>query len=90
MNTYAFTVDGVTEEYVFTVKYTGNGLTLTSNDVIMKLRAGGSYEFEITDADGDCLPDIYEHIMGTDPGIPNTEGDGLPDGYEVLRRGQTL
>jgi hypothetical protein len=36
-----------------------------------------------SDADGDNLPDWYEHMIGTDPHNPNTDGDLWDDGYEV-------
>ena len=36
------------------------------------------------DTDEDELFDIYEKVIDTDPLIPDTDGDGLPDGYEVL------
>ena len=36
------------------------------------------------DTDEDELFDIYEKVIDTDPLIPDTDGDRLPDGYEVL------
>lgn len=36
------------------------------------------------DTDDDGLFDIYEKVIDTDPFIPDTDGDELPDGYEVL------
>lgn len=36
------------------------------------------------DRDGDGLVDTQEAILGTDPGNPDTDGDGLRDGDEVL------
>lgn len=36
------------------------------------------------DTDEDELFDIYEKVIDTDPLNPDTDGDGLPDGYEVL------
>lgn len=36
------------------------------------------------DTDKDELFDIYEKVIDTDPLNPDTDGDGLPDGYEVL------
>ena len=34
------------------------------------------------DSDGDTLRDIDEKVMGTDPWAPDSDGDGLKDGYE--------
>ncbi|MBS4933110.1 MAG: hypothetical protein KH020_17710 [Clostridiales bacterium] len=36
------------------------------------------------DTDEDGLFDIYEKVIDTDPLNPDTDGDGLPDGYEVI------
>jgi hypothetical protein len=34
------------------------------------------------DSDGDLLPDVEEHRIGTDPCAKDTDGDGVEDGYE--------
>jgi hypothetical protein len=34
------------------------------------------------DSDRDGLPDRKEQIFGQDPGIPDTDGDGIPDGLD--------
>ena len=39
------------------------------------------------DSDSDGLPDYYEDILGTDKNNPDTDGDGLTDGYEVFYLG---
>lgn len=40
---------------------------------------------DMTDTDGDGLPDVYEkYAYDTDPNNPDTDGDRLPDGYEVI------
>lgn len=36
------------------------------------------------DTDKDGLPDVREKELGTDPNNPDTDGDGLTDGQEVL------
>jgi hypothetical protein len=38
---------------------------------------------ELVDSDEDGLTDVYELMIGTDHLNPDTDGDGLPDGYEV-------
>lgn len=35
------------------------------------------------DSDGDGLLDVTETVIGTDPLWDDTDGDGLPDGYEL-------
>jgi hypothetical protein len=35
-----------------------------------------------TDDDNDLLPDNLEKTLGTDPCNPDSDGDGVPDGYE--------
>lgn len=39
----------------------------------------------LLDSDGDGLPDWMEAALGTDPFNPDTDGDGLSDGDEVLK-----
>ncbi len=38
---------------------------------------------QLSDADKDGLPDIYEEIYGTNPNKADTDGDGYSDGAEV-------
>jgi hypothetical protein len=42
------------------------------------------------DTDRDGLPDVVELIIGTDPNIPDTDGDRIKDGYEVVRQTDPL
>ncbi|MDG6225458.1 MAG: transglutaminase domain-containing protein [Candidatus Thermoplasmatota archaeon] len=44
-------------------------------------------DFPIDDRDGDGLDDASELLHGTDPDDPDTDKDGLRDGYEVLISG---
>ena len=39
--------------------------------------------FESVDTDGDLLSDFEYHNLSTNPYNGDTDGDGLPDGYEI-------
>jgi len=41
-------------------------------------------EKEYVDSDGDDIPDEIESLIGTDPLLDDTDGDGLKDGFEYL------
>ena len=64
-----FAINGEAYYYV-----TISGEAIQSNTV----KADG-----LLDSDGDELTDTMEYWIGTDPFNPDTDGDGLPDGYEV-------
>jgi hypothetical protein len=86
--TYIFEVDNSVEEYIFIVeKYISDNEVIVSNEVVMRADEDGYFEFVYVDSDDDDLADIYEHTLGTDPQNPDTDGDGLPDGYEVYTLG---
>ena len=42
------------------------------------------YVYPNVDSDGDQLIDAFEKLLGTDPSHPDSDGDGIPDGDEVL------
>ena len=73
----------------------GNSINLNGNDNIARFIGTQSevYDFSdleylpedwLGDTDKDDLFDIYEKVIDTDPLNPDTDGDKLPDGYEVL------
>ena len=67
--------------------------TVTSNNVDMAMRPWyldtfngiGFYRFGVDiDSDGDGLTDSYENLVSlTNPFTPDTDTDGMPDGWEV-------
>jgi hypothetical protein len=85
---YEFPIEDLRGQYHFTVeKFVSEDDILISNDVIMKLGEDGVYNFEYIDSDKDGLYDLNELNMGINRTVPDTDGDGLPDGYEhkILR-----
>lgn len=40
-------------------------------------------ELDGPDSDGDLLSDAKEIALGTDPAAPDTDADGIPDGWEI-------
>ncbi|TET90080.1 MAG: hypothetical protein E3J35_07605 [Methanomassiliicoccales archaeon] len=49
---------------------------------IYDLDGDGEPDFSDGDMDGDDLPNALEDGIGTNPRNPDTDGDGIPDGYE--------
>ena len=46
--------------------------------------AGGKTNLVSADTDGDCIVDFDEEKYGTDPSVKDCDGDGIPDGVEIL------
>ncbi|MCD6483649.1 MAG: right-handed parallel beta-helix repeat-containing protein [Candidatus Odinarchaeota archaeon] len=42
-----------------------------------------TWNYKIHDSDNDGLNDMLEQVYGTDPNLQDTDGDELPDGWEV-------
>jgi hypothetical protein len=61
----------------------GEMVSATQTAAFNQTQAAGEGE---RDSDGDGLTDTYELEIGTDPNNPDTDGDRLSDGEEVLRR----
>ena len=77
-STVIITDNGLTleaEKYDGLQPYDFNGLSLKSGDVL--------HLTFVEDADGDGLGIRREFLIGTDPGLPDTDGDSLDDGVEV-------
>lgn len=55
--------------------------TTTGGETTSEGRPGGGNR-RGADSDRDGLPDRKEEIFGQEPGIPDTDGDGIPDGLD--------
>lgn len=66
-------------------------VTVTQTDSTGAVTGTDSVTFTVaadpSDPDGDGLPTDDETVRGTDPTNPDTDGDGLTDGAEVLTHG---
>lgn len=62
-------------------------LVATALGLMLLLSGGGIFSLGTAagsaDSDDDGLPDWQERMVGTDPRNPDTDGDGLKDGWEV-------
>ena len=71
-----------------TLGFAGNPGNVNSEPTGYKLtQVGEVIEEEIDykkDSDNDRLPDYFEKELGTNPNKVDTDGDGLPDGYEYF------
>lgn len=76
--------DAATQKYT-TVLPAPNGVENGSNDAFLTIGLGFTYYvFGNADFDKDGITNSQEKIIGTDENNPDTDGDGLPDGYEYL------
>ncbi len=82
---YVFPVDEATKaKIVFSVEAEiGSSEKALSNDVTVRRNSDGSYTFSDIDSDRDGLDDLEEIRRGTDRLNPDTDRDGLKDGYEA-------
>lgn len=69
--------EGLTEPLVFALTVS-DGFATSEIDWVTVRRLTG------LDSDGDLLEDDIELGLGTDPHAPDTDHDGIPDGWEVL------
>jgi hypothetical protein len=56
--------------------------TTTGGETTGEGRPAGGGNGRGADSDRDGLPDRKEEIFGQEPGIPDTDGDGIPDGLD--------
>ncbi|WP_051620491.1 S-layer homology domain-containing protein [Paenibacillus sp. UNC451MF] len=61
-----------------------NMVTVTATDSANNKVSASIIIFNAVDTDSDGLPDFLEATIGTDPANPDTDGDGLLDGYEYI------
>ncbi|MCM1283057.1 MAG: cellulose binding domain-containing protein [Roseburia sp.] len=77
------------DDYVFMGWYTDRGLTNyfdfeeTTVCEDLTLYAKWFHYADETDTDGDSIADVFEELMGTDPGKADTDGDGISDYIEI-------
>ena len=78
-------VRSLLEAMGFYVYWDDKGYVLISEDPMTSDDFEGLIKFwdENIDSDYDGVPDIIERIFGMDPLNPDTDGDELPDGYEI-------
>lgn len=70
------------DEYTFFIKKNADKERAVSNDIVVKRSKNGSYSFVDIDSDEDGLNDLKEIKLKTDRLVPDTDGDGVIDGYE--------
>jgi hypothetical protein len=56
--------------------------TTTGGETTREGRPADGGNRRAADSDRDGLPDRKEEIFGQEPGIPDTDGDGIPDGLD--------
>lgn len=79
------TFDNATGRYTSTTAPLPNGVDAGGNDAFLTIGVGFTYYvFGNADYDGDGITNSQERQIGTDENNPDTDGDGLPDGYEYL------
>ena len=67
---------------LFVVARTTPEETTTGGETTGEGRPAGGGNGRGADSDRDGLPDRKEEIFGQEPGIPDTDGDGIPDGLD--------
>ena len=78
VSSYNKTPDDADDDYLPDAWETQHGLDPADNGAIDPLKQG-----ERGDFDGDGLTNREEYLLGTDPAIADTDGDGISDGEEV-------
>ena len=72
----------------FDARNPGAGTVITSAEIARlmnpRLPGGSADEAAARDSDNDGLTDLEELALGTNPFDFDTDGDGLPDGFEVM------
>jgi len=69
------------EAYTLLKRGNYSGAELLTDRLLEKL-----YEAKNRDGDGDSVPDWVEVLYGTNPNLPDTDGDGVNDLYEIFGR----
>lgn len=69
----------------FKVTATDEEGSVVESDPFSVVSTEDGYSIHMNDNDGDGLQNSLEKIYGTDPENPDTDGDNLTDGFEVLK-----
>jgi len=79
------TFDVASNQYTTTTAPLPAGVSQGANDGLLTIGLGFTfYVFGNADFDADGITNGQENQIGTDEKNPDTDGDGLPDGYEYL------
>lgn len=77
--------DPTTNQYSNVTLPEPSGVSKGGNDAFFTVGLGFTYYvFGNADYDGDGITNSQERQLGTDENNPDTDGDGLPDGYEYM------
>lgn len=77
--------DAAAQRYTSEVEPLPNNVEAGGNDAFLTIGFGFTYYvFGNADFDGDDVTNSQERTIGTDERNPDSDGDGLPDGYEYL------
>ena len=82
---YQYDIEDDFDVRYFKVTATDEDGSVVESDPFTVIATEDGYSIKFVDKDGDGLQDSVEKIYGTDPSNPDTDGDNLTDGFEVLK-----
>lgn len=84
-NSYQYDIEDDFDTKYFKVTVTDENDSIVESDAFCVTASDEGYLITYIDSDDDGLQDSVEKIYGTDPDNPDTDGDNLTDGFEVLK-----